>query len=119
MIGVTLGEHAKAYSFRPASKEGVINDQTGPFPAVVLVDAETKAVRVYLRSVANRELEFTMQDGQLVDGQTESTWSAATGIALEGPLQGESLRQLPYMTSFDWAWKDFYPHSEIYAGGEP
>ena len=114
VIGVALGEHAKAYPFRPASKAGIINDQIGPFPVVVLADAETKAVHVYLRRADDWELDFSLVDGQLVDRQTASTWDIATGIAVEGPLRGELLKQLPYNTSYDWAWEDFYPHSEFY-----
>ena len=43
-------------------------------------------------------------------------WDVARGIAVEGPLTGTVLQQVPYMTSFDWAWEDFYPHTEIYPG---
>ena len=114
VIGVTLGEYAKAYPFAAASREGVINDRLGPFPVVVLADKGTKAVNVYLRRVGEEELEFVSLDGRLVDRQTGRTWDRARGFAVEGPLRGELLKQLPYMTSFDWAWEDFYPHSEFY-----
>ena len=114
VIGVTLGEHAKGYYFPAASEKGVINDLLGPFPVLVLADDATKAVHVYLRSVGDEDLEFTMQNGRLTDRQTESVWNTAKGIAVEGPLQGELLKEVPYMTAFKSAWRDFYPHSELY-----
>ena len=115
VIGITLGEHARAYPFKPASKAGVINDWVGPFPLLVSVDPDTKAVYVYLRSVGDQQLEFTRRDGRLIDVQTGSVWEPARGLAVEGPLRAEVLQQVPYITSFDWAWEDFYPHSEFYA----
>ena len=114
VIGITLGEDAKAYPFGPASIKGVINDRIGPIPVVVLADAATKAIHAYVRKVLDDELNFTLKDGNLVDDRTGSIWDSATGIGLEGPLKEQTLRQVPYMTSFDWAWRDFYPHSQFY-----
>ena len=109
VIGVTLGDHARAYPYPSASAEGVVNDRLGPFPVVVLVDSQTKAVHVYLRDLGEGDpLDFSQQDdGRLVDLQTGSTWNAARGIAVDGPLKGEVLKQVPYITSYDWAWEDF------------
>ena len=42
VVGISLGEHARAYPFELASEEAIINDWVGPFPVVVLVDKETK-----------------------------------------------------------------------------
>ena len=114
VIGITLGENAKAYPFRPASQEGVINDRLGTFPVVVLADAQTKAVHAYLRRAGEEEMEFGLEDGRLFDLGTGSTWDVARGIAVDGPLRGTVLQRVPYVTAFDWAWQDFYPHSEFF-----
>ena len=114
VIGITLGEHAKAYPFRATSKHGIVNDWIGSFPVLVLADPDTKAVHTYLRTVGDGELEFTLQDGRLVDRGTGSVWDVARGISVDGPLRGELLQRVPYMTSFDWDWEDFFPDSEIY-----
>ena len=114
VIGIALGEDAKAYPFTPVSKEGVINDFIGDFPVLVFAGQETKAVHSYLRQVGEQALEFELQEGVLVDVQTGSVWNVARGIATDGPLRGEVLRSIPYITSYDWAWEDFYPHSEFY-----
>ena len=46
----------------------------------------------------------------------ESVWDTTRGVAVDGPLKGTLLQQLPYVTSFDWAWLDFFPHTEVYGG---
>ena len=114
VIGITLGDYAKSYPFGPASRQGVINDWLGPFPVLVLANADTKAVHTYLRRVGDEELEFELREGLLADRQTGSNWDIARGIAVDGPLRGTVLQQVPYMTAFDWAWEDFYPYSKIY-----
>tara|TARA_B100000315_G_scaffold76091_1_gene69659 strand:+ start:4605 stop:5174 length:570 start_codon:yes stop_codon:yes gene_type:complete len=114
VIGIALGEDAKAYPFQPASEEGVVNDWIGPFPVVVVADAESKAVHAFLRRAGDRELEFELREGALVDRQTSSTWDLGRGIAVDGSLRGEVLQRVPYITAYERAWEDFYPHSEFY-----
>ena len=116
VIGIALGEAAKAYPFLTASQKRIVNDRIGPFPVVVLANPETKAIQAFLRIVGQDELDFTLQGDTLVDQQTGSTWDIDRGIAVDGPLRGEVLQRVPYITSFDWAWEDFYPHTEFYEG---
>lgn len=114
VIGIALGENAKGYPFVATSSAKVVNDQVGEYPVAVTADEATKSVHTYLRTVGDRTLEFRLEDGQLVDQETGTTWDLARGIALDGELQGEVLQKVPYMTAFDWAWKDFYPHTEFF-----
>ncbi len=114
VIGIALGEHAKAYPFSLASAEGTVNDRIGPYAIVVVANEETKAVYAFLRRAADQELEFTLSGGLLVDTQTGSEWDPVKGIAIEGPLRGEVLQRVPYSSAYDWAWEDFYPHTGFY-----
>ena len=114
VIGVTLGEQAKAYPFQLASNDRIINDRIGTDPVLVLADPDTKAINIYNRNLGGRDLEFILREDRLTDTETQSTWNQATGNATQGPLRGEVLRRVPYITSFDWAWEDFYPHSDFY-----
>ena len=95
----------------------MVNDWIGTIPVVVLADPVTKAVNVFHRMEGERELTFALIDGRLIDIRTESTWDPSRGIALEGQLLGESLQRVPYVTAYDWAWEDFYPHSKFYGTG--
>lgn len=114
VIGVTLGEDAKAFPYPSVAERGAVNDSVGPNPIVVAVDAESKAMHAYLRIVADSTLTFDLRDGQLVDRETNTVWDLARGLGLEGELKGELLVEVPYISSFGPEWMSFYPHSEIY-----
>jgi hypothetical protein len=120
VIGVALGESAAAYRFTLASELRVINDRVGEHPVAVFVDPDTRSIHVFLRIVHGRDLDsdevvFELdQDGSLLDAETGSVWDATTGEAIDGPLSGAILQPVPWITSFDWAWRDFFPHTTFY-----
>ena len=116
VIGVTLDEWATAFPYELAAEAGVVNDRVGPYPVVVHVNADSRAIHVYLRRVDERTLTFVQGDGAVQDEETGSTWQMDRGIAVEGPLKGQALRSEPYIPAFDSAWRDFYPDSEWYKG---
>lgn len=103
------------YHYRDAAKARVINDAVGPHPVLVYADPATRRVQTFLRSLPGRTLTFTLRGDVLMDQETGSTWDPVRGLGLTGPLRGEALRVVPHNPSFDWAWLDFYPTSEIYA----
>ena len=78
-----------------------MNDRIGPYAVVVVADAESKSVHSFLRTAANQELEFTLRDESLVDVQTGSEWDLVKGIAIDGPLRGEALQRVPYISAYD------------------
>jgi hypothetical protein len=114
VIGITLGEHARAYRYPDVARVGVINDAVGPYPVLVYANPSTRRVQTFLRTLGQRTLTFAPGEAGLVDAQTGSTWDPLRGIATAGPLRGQALRVLPHNSSFDWAWIDFYPHSTFY-----
>ena len=57
-------------------------------------------------------LTLQVQDGQLVDAETGTTWSV-TGAALSGPLEGQALTAVPHTDPFWFAWAAFYPDTEL------
>jgi len=44
------------------------------------------------------------------------SWQMERGLAVEGPLKGQTLRSVPYIPAFEDAWRDFYPESRWYDG---
>ena len=117
VIGLALGEAAAAVAFTHAQAAGVVHLTVGDEPVLVWVDQDTGSVRAYLRRVADRLLTFEpTDDGTLRDRETGSLWSAANGLAVSGPLAGEALSPVPWTSSFDWAWRDFYPDSTFIGG---
>lgn len=74
-----------------------------------------RSVHIFARQVQDRTLFFEWVDGQIRDLDTGSLWDPSSGLASEGELRGQLLKELPYSTAFDWAWEDFYPHTEVYS----
>lgn len=114
VIGIVLGEHARAYHFRDAARARVINDWVGPFPVLITADPVSRRVQTLLRQVRDRVLTFVLERDLLKDTQTGSTWDPVRGTSTSGPLRGLVLRLVPHNSSFDWAWRDFYPHTTFY-----
>ena len=116
VIGIALDKYSKAYYYSDLAQERVVNDIIGPYPVVLYANPDTRNVRVYLRQVNERVLTFNLgrTDERLVDAETGSIWDASRGLARQGEYQGQALLQLPYLSSFDWAWLDFHPDSEFY-----
>jgi hypothetical protein len=112
VIGVVLGGSAKAYDYMQVVSERVVNDTLGEHPLFVWAAGED--FRVYSRSIGGRELTFEDRDGEVFDLETGTRWDPKRGLAVLGELSGEVLQPVPSLTSYDWAWRDFYPETEIY-----
>ncbi len=113
-LGVPLGDHATAFPYQVAADAGIINDSVGPYPIVVHADPDAKRVNVFLRQVDEQTLTFSAEGGGVRDAETGSTWAMETGVATDGPMQGQILRSVPYVPAFESAWHDFYPESRWY-----
>jgi len=114
VVGVAVGDLAKSYAFRTVSKEVVVNDRIGDLPVLVYANPDSRSVHVFTRVVDDIELVFEWVDGRVKDRDTGTLWDPTKGFAVEGPLKGKLLRELPYSTAYDWAWEDFYPYTEVY-----
>ncbi len=72
----------------------------------------------FQRSVDGRELTFRPSSSNpalLEDEETGSVWTAFSGEAISGPLEGTSLRQNAATYAFWFAWSDFYTQTEVYS----
>lgn len=114
VIGVVVEREAKAYYYTAVEKAGVVNDNLGEIP--LLVWAGERDFRVYLREIDRRVLNFEIRAEKLIDLETGSIWDVKTGFAINGPFEGKVLKPLPSLSSYDWAWMDFYPGTEFYRG---
>ncbi|MGV8964641.1 MAG: DUF3179 domain-containing protein [Cellulomonas sp.] len=63
--------------------------------------------------LGERHLDFTPADAAtFVDAQTSSTWDIL-GRAVAGPLAGQSLRPVPHLDTFWFAWAAFHPDTRL------
>lgn len=124
VIGVSIGESAKAFYFRSTANAGAVNEQVGDFPIAVFADGETREIDVFLRWPQGEkadelgitgDLTFEIDsEGRVVDSETGSEWDIRLGVAIDGPLRGTLLQRAPFISAFDWAWRDFFPETTFW-----
>lgn len=116
VIGVAIGEHAKAYYFSDLSEAGVVNDKVGAFPIALYAETDSRNVHVYLRQINDRILTLSLDESgrYLVDSETNTLWGIANGLPKDGTFGQAGLLLVPYISAFDWAWRDFHPRSDFF-----
>lgn len=117
VIGVNLANHQKAYYFDDLALHGPLNDTIGEYPVLLYADPDSRAVHLFLRRVNDHVTTLSLDETKtfLVDQETGAQWNLLRGLPKDGNQNGSPLLSLPYISSFDWAWRDFYPESEFYA----
>jgi hypothetical protein len=116
VAGVLIDDTSRAWVIDDVQDVVVVNDFLGDIPVLVFANPETSAVHIYARATASDTLEFEWVDGALQDAGTGTLWNPALGLATDGPLAGEALRQLPHSSAFDWAWELHHPRSTFWPG---
>lgn len=130
VVGVLLNDEAVAYPYDAISEVGAVNDTVGGEDIVVFhrfgtnsalgaseiaASEDVGATGVYFPVVDGEKLTFTVNDDDIVDEQTGSTWSLL-GIATSGELEGTELEQVLSTDHFWFSWAAFYPETTIYEG---
>lgn len=119
VLGVVVNGEAHAYPFSSLSRHGVVNDEPGGIPVVVIFDKDSATGVVFKRELKGRLLSFRKpQVGAdavlVVDNETGSVWDGLIGRAVKGELKGEHLEAIPVTPSFWFGWVDHYPETKIY-----
>ena len=128
IIGVSIGNVAKAYPYPITSKLNVINDNLNNeniviihFPGTFSVldtryitdSKDVGSTGVFSADLDGKTLTFIFKDNVIMDDQTNSIWNI-TGKCIKGKLQNKQLRQIQYGDYFSFAWFAFKPESSIY-----
>lgn len=133
VVGIRIGDKAKAYAFAALAKLSVINDAVGGTAIVIFfkhgVSSALDTARidqgrdvgstvVFDRRLDNRVLTFAaLENGTFKDTETGSTWNIV-GKALDGPLGGKQLTRVVSFDHFWFAWQAFFPATELFASAE-
>ncbi len=112
VVGLVLGNTSKAFYYEDVAEVRVINDSLDGTPVVVW--AENNDFTAYVRRLDDQTLTFVLEGDEIVDLETGSRWDLRRGLAKEGPLAGKGLQSVPSLSSYDWAFEDFYPQGEFY-----
>ena len=113
VIGLLLNGQSIALYYGDVAMVGVVNTNLAGVP--VMVWAADNNFHAYVRPVGDQILTFNWEERVLKDVETGSIWDVGRGYATEGPLMGEALQPVPGSSSYDWAWRDFYPEAKFYS----
>lgn len=121
VVGVSIDGNSKAYALDALSGVNALNDTFADQDVLAFYDDATATALIFDRNVNGTPLTFSVQGVPngvqtiLVDNQTGSRWSAFSGRALHGELQGAALKRIPSHLSFWFAWSDWHPQTHLYA----
>ena len=103
VIVARIGNDARAYPI-DADEVALVHDDLSNEPIVVFLDGRGGAAifRARLAGADERVLSFEVDGEAIVDRATTSRWDLA-GRAIQGPLAGHTLQQLPSKTAYWFA----------------
>ena len=120
VLGVKIGEAAKAYPVNALQVERVVNDALGETNVVVLASEISQAAKAYERG----DQEFSRQEGDTSTGvpmklidQSGQVWNVTEEALVNAADSSQTLRRIPTHSSFWFGWYAFYPETELYEGG--
>ena len=121
VLGVCFDDVTKAYPFLAMPDRAVLNDVVGGLPLVVLFDRDSDTAIPYVRWADDRELTFYQVPPQgdlpveFMDMETGSRWNML-GRAIDGPLAGAQLEQMPAYNSMWFAWTVYWTDTLVWDG---
>ncbi|HEU5321707.1 MAG TPA: DUF3179 domain-containing protein [Methylomirabilota bacterium] len=130
VVGVRLGEAARAYPWSALARQPVVHDRLAGERLVIFYRAGTLsalghaamrqardvgATGVFSPVVEGRALTFQAVAHGFRDRETGTTWSLL-GHAVRGPLAGRRLRAIPHVDAFWFAWAAFHPGTSLHDG---
>ena len=118
VIGVSIGEHRKAYSAEEdlwkSNQKGswkLIQDTIGEIPVLVYHDPDNYTSAVYDRREEGKTIQFEKNTEWIVAvDESGRKWDMLTGTGHED----KSLKAIPHLNIYWFAWVDFYPTAELY-----
>ena len=119
VVGVAVGDAARAYPLKVLAQHEVVNDVLGGRPiAVALAPLSGVAVVIDLRATgAPRGFGNTggtyESDSVLYDRDTGSWWSPMLLRAIRGPRLGAELRCVPHLRATWAAWRALAPSTTV------
>ena len=118
VLGVVDKGVAKAYPLVYLGYHHKVQDNVGDLPVLVTYCTMCRTGRVYSPVINGTRQNFRLVGARhynaiVEDESTGTWWYQATGEAAVGPMQGSSLKELPYEQSSLEAWLNKHPSSLI------
>ena len=121
VVGLSIGDNAKAYSVADLQQVRLINDTLGDLNVIVVASPDSRAGRIYERGDTLFALPSSDQTDAtpsvLVDENGVEWHTTETGLVNQSD-PSEVLPRIPSLTSFWFGWFQYHPDTEIYQPGE-
>ncbi len=114
--GIYAGGVARAYPFErlASAPAGLVEDDVGGVPVVIVYDAETRSCAGYGRAVRGRTLGFQRAgDGSLIERESGARFDRA-GRCVEGEFAGERLLEIFGLQAEWYGWAAAYPGTTVW-----
>jgi hypothetical protein len=111
VIGVVIGQQARAYDWNELLEKHLINDTLQKTPIAVFVGEDSATFRVFRRDML--ELSYDTATNTITDKGTNSGWNTE-GLCVSGTLLGQRLPVLQSYQEFWHSWKTFKPATSAY-----
>lgn len=109
IIGVSIGDEAKAYPIEIIGYHHQVRDTIGGQPVMITYCTVCRTGRAYSPFVEGKIEDFRLVgmdhfNAMFEDKTTKSWWQQATGVAVAGPLKGKQLPEIfsRQMSLADW-----------------
>jgi hypothetical protein len=114
VLGVNLGDEARAYPIQFIGYHHQVRDTLNGTPIMVTYCTVCRSGRVFLpKNESFRLVGMDHFNAMFEDATTGSWWRQATGDAVAGPMKGAQLEEIPAVQSSLENWLVLYPNSKI------
>jgi hypothetical protein len=118
VVGVSIGNEARAYPIRLIGYHHFVEDSIGGNPILVTYCTVCRTGRVFDPHVDGKHEHFRLVgmdhfNAMIEDATTKSWWQQATGEAVTGSLQGKKLKEIISTQTTLAAWLKMKPHSLV------
>lgn len=118
VIGVAINGEAKAYPIQIIGYHHQVRDTIGNTDAIVSYCTVCRTSRVFSPVVNGKPEVFRLVgmdhfNAMFEDATTKSWWQQATGVAVAGPLKGQSLKEIASQQMSLSAWLRLHPNSTV------
>jgi hypothetical protein len=129
VLTLMINDDPVAYPYSRLEEHPVVHDEVGGEPVVVFWEPGTTSAldqtsiadsrdvgsaNAFSPILDGEELTFTVEDGEIRDEKTGSTWNVL-GLATSGELEGERLDEYVNGTHFWFAWAAFQPETRVWS----
>ncbi|MEP6725253.1 MAG: DUF3179 domain-containing (seleno)protein, partial [Bacteroidota bacterium] len=118
VIGVASNGEAKAFPVQIIGYHHQVRDTIGNTAAIITYCTVCRTGRVFSPVVNGKPETFRLVgmdhfNAMFEDATTKSWWQQATGVAIAGPLKGQSLIEIPSQQMSLTAWMRLHPNSTV------